>query len=112
MKQLAIGIMLFFFTVLPLSILSAEKGDVAQGKVLFETRCAVCHGNGGEGKEAMAKLFGVKMPVLSSKEVQSQNDAALEKIVLEGKGKMKPLTLSTQEVANAVAFLRTLKKAQ
>jgi mono/diheme cytochrome c family protein len=112
MKQLAIGIMLFFLTVLPLTILSAEKGDVAQGKVLFETRCAVCHGDGGEGKEAMSKLFGVKIPVLTSKEVQSQDDEALKKILLEGKGKMKPVTLSAQEVANAVAFIRTLKKAQ
>jgi mono/diheme cytochrome c family protein len=105
MKQLAIGIMF-----LSLSVLAAQKGNVAKGKELFEIRCAVCHGNEGEGKEAMAKLFGVKLPVLGSKEVQSLNDAALKKIMLEGKGKMKPVTLSTQELENAIAFLRSLKK--
>jgi mono/diheme cytochrome c family protein len=100
--------------ILPLALAfplsAAEKGDVAKGKELFANRCAVCHGTAGEGKEAIAKLFQIKMPVLSSKEVQSQNDAALKKMVLEGKGKMKPLVLSDQELEDAIAFLRTLKK--
>jgi mono/diheme cytochrome c family protein len=110
MKPVSKSFALFFILLIPLSMLSAEKGDVAKGKELFEKHCAVCHGTGGEGKEAMAKVFGVKMPVLGSKEVQSQDDAALKKIVLEGKGKMKPVALSTQEIENVIAFLRTLKK--
>jgi mono/diheme cytochrome c family protein len=110
MKQLSKYIMLFIILFIPLAMIPAEKGDVAKGKELFESRCAVCHGTGGEGKEAMAKVLGVKIPVLGSQEVQSQADAALKKIVLEGKGKMKPVALSTQEIENAIAFLRTLKK--
>jgi mono/diheme cytochrome c family protein len=110
MKQLLKSFMLFSVLLFPLLLISAEKGDVAKGKELFENRCAVCHGSGGEGKEVMAKVLGATIPVLGSKEVQSQNDAALKKIILEGKGKMKPVALSAQEVENVIAFLRSLRK--
>ncbi len=95
--------------MVPLVLLALGKGDAAKGKQVF-SRCSVCHGESGEGKEAIAKMFGVKMPVLSSKEVQSLNDEALKKIILEGKGKMKPVHLSESEVEDVIAFLRTLKK--
>jgi hypothetical protein len=52
----------------------------------------------------------VKMPVLGSKEIQSLDDAEIKKIISQGKGKMKPVSLSDQEMNDAVAFLRTLKK--
>jgi mono/diheme cytochrome c family protein len=86
-----------------------KKGDVDKGKALF-SRCAICHGDSGEGREAMAKALGVTMPHLGSKEVQSLNDAALKKIVVEGKGKMKPVSLSGQEIDDVIAYVRTLKK--
>jgi mono/diheme cytochrome c family protein len=110
MKQFSKYWMVLFVLLVPVLMLSAERGDAAKGKELFESRCAACHGAAGEGREAMGKILGVKMPVLSSKEVQSNDDAALKKIVLEGKGKMKPVALSDQEIADAVAFLRSLKK--
>jgi mono/diheme cytochrome c family protein len=91
-------------------IFGAEKGDAAKGKALFAKRCSACHGDSGEGKEAIAKVLNVKMMSLSSKEVQSLNDATLQKFILEGKGKMKPAQLSESETDDLIAFLRTLKK--
>jgi mono/diheme cytochrome c family protein len=110
MKQLRKIWILPFVLFFPLVVLSAEKGDVAKGKELFQNRCAVCHGSAGEGNEAMGKVFGVKMPVLSSKEVQSLNDSVLKTAVLKGKGKMQAVALSDQEILDAIAFLRSLKK--
>jgi cytochrome c2 len=95
--------------IVPLWMSAAEKGDAARGKEVFK-RCAVCHGNSGEGKQAIGKAFGVKMKPLGSKEVQSLDDANLKKGILEGRGKMMPVKLSDQEVADVIAFLRTLKK--
>jgi cytochrome c oxidase cbb3-type subunit 3 len=86
------------------------NGDAAKGKEIFSHRCAMCHGNSGEGKEAIAKMFHVKMLPFESKEVQSKSDAVLRKDILEGNGKMKPVKLSDQEVNDVVAFLRTLPK--
>ncbi len=88
---------------------AAEKGDAAKGKEVF-SRCVVCHGDAGQGKEAIGKMFGVTMPQLGSKDVQAHDDAALKKTILEGKGKMKPVNLTDQEAADVIAFLRTLKK--
>jgi len=95
--------------ILPLLLLALESGDVDKGKEIYG-RCAVCHGASGEGNEAIAKMLKVEMPPLSSKEVQSLDDAALRKVIVEGKGKMKPVKLSDQEMENVIAFLRSLKK--
>ena len=41
---------------------------------------------------------------------QSQNDAALKKVIVEGKGKMQPVKLSDRELSDIMAYLRSLKK--
>ena len=48
---------------------------------------------------------------LGSKEVQAKSDAELTKDITAGNGKMKAVAgLSEADVANVVAFVRTLKK--
>jgi cytochrome c6 len=110
MNQFSKKCILLFILIFSGAMLAAEKGDIAKGKELFDSKCSVCHGATGDGNKAMGDVLGVKMPILSSKEVQSINNADLRKIVLEGKGKMKPVALSDQDIENAVAFLRSLKK--
>jgi cytochrome c2 len=85
------------------------KGDATKGKEVFR-RCAVCHGDSGEGKEAVGRAFGVTMKPLGSKEIQALDDAALKKNIVEGNGKMRPVKLTDEEAADVIAFLRTLKK--
>ncbi len=92
------------------AIFTAEAGDAVKGKDLFERRCIACHGASGDGNKAIAEMFQVNMRPLSSKEVQEQEDAVLKKIVLEGRGKMKPVGVSEAEADDVVAFLRSLKK--
>jgi len=104
----AVGLLPIF--VCAFAIFTAEAGDAAKGKDLFKRRCAICHGASGDGNKAIAEMFEVKMRPLSSKEVQEQEDTVLEKIVLDGKGKMMPVGVSETEVADVVAFLRSLKK--
>lgn len=94
---------------IPLLTLAFDNGDAEKGKEVYG-RCSVCHGAKGEGNEAMAKMLKVTIPALGSKEVQSLDDAALEKIILEGKGKMQPVKLADQELRDVIAFLRSLKK--
>jgi mono/diheme cytochrome c family protein len=97
------------FLIVPLFLFALGSGDVAKGKEVFK-RCAVCHGDSGEGKEAVAKAFGVSMPPLGSEQVQSLDDAALKKIISEGKGKMRAIGMSEEEITDVIAFLRSLKK--
>lgn len=95
--------------VIPVLVFALAKGDAVKGKEVYR-RCSVCHGKSGEGNAAIAKAYGVQMPALSSKKVQSLDDAALRKVIAEGKGKMKPVTLSAAEMEDVIAFLRSLKK--
>jgi mono/diheme cytochrome c family protein len=110
-SRITISLFLFvLFAFFSSFALMAQKGVVHPGKEIFN-RCAVCHGESGEGKEAMAKMFDVKMPVFNSKEIQSMDNAAIKKVILEGKGKMPPVSnLTDQQVSDVIAFIRTLSR--
>jgi mono/diheme cytochrome c family protein len=85
--------------------------DTAAGKDAYLKKCASCHGQSGEGKDAVAQMLKIKFTHLGSKEVQDKSDADLKKIPLEGTGKMKPVKDLDQKTAeDIVAYLRTLKK--
>ena len=81
-----------FATGLP----AVAGGDAAAGKTLFTGKCAGCHG------ATAAKNFKLKAPT----------DAQWTKIIKEGKKPMMPAfkSLSDADIANIVAYLRTIKK--
>ncbi|MGA2261505.1 MAG: cytochrome c [Acidobacteriota bacterium] len=89
-------------------LFAAGTGDAKKGKELYAGKCVTCHGDKGEGKPAIEKVLGAKMQPLGSKEVQSMPDDQLQKVMLEGKGKMIPVKLAGSEAANIAAFIRTL----
>jgi mono/diheme cytochrome c family protein len=87
------------------------SAGAAEGKALYASKCQSCHGPGGEGKDAIAKMFKVTMQPLGSKEVQGKSDADLKKVITAGQGKMKPVTgLDDAQATDIVAHVRTLKK--
>jgi len=102
----------FCFTALlaaPAAMFAA--GDAAAGKEVFLKKCASCHGQNGEGKEAIAKALKVELKHLGSKEVQAKSDPDIKKVIVEGVGKMKPVKdMDTKSVDDSIAFMRTLKK--
>jgi len=104
----AIGAVAFFVAV---PAIMAQKGDAATGKAVYTSKCAMCHGADGAGKDAMAKMLKVEFKHLGSKEVQAKSDADLKKEIDEGVGKMKPVKLAkAEDMANLIAYMRTLKK--
>ena len=105
------GMILVLLLMMGTPALVAQKGDATAGKAVYDKRCASCHAAGGEGKEAIAKMFKVEMHPLGSKEVQAMSDADLRKGITEGKGKMAAVKgLSDKELADVIAFVRSLKK--
>lgn len=105
-----IGTFLVVCLVFAIPAAAAAKGDAAAGKTLFASKCATCHGAAGEGKDTIAKMLKVTLKHLGDKEVQAKDDAALKKDITSGNGKMKAVPLSDTEVANVIAYVRTLKK--
>jgi|SRR6266849_6601722 mono/diheme cytochrome c family protein len=90
---------------------AATAGDATAGKDVFLKKCKTCHGEDGSGNQGMAKLLKTTITPLDSDEAQSKSDAEIKKIIMEGKDKMKPVKdLSSADIDNVIAFVRTLKK--
>ena len=102
---------LLFTTISLAACLGFANAGAPDGKPVYVAKCQGCHGANGEGKAAIGKMFSVTMPVLGSKEIQAKSDADLKKVIVEGHGKMKPVGgLEDKQVADVVAFMRTLKE--
>jgi mono/diheme cytochrome c family protein len=94
-----------------LLVTSASAADAGAGKDIYLKKCKACHGEDGHGNEGMAKVLKTTITPLESGEVQGKSDADLKAVITQGKGKMKPVAgLSDTEVANVIAYVRTLKK--
>lgn len=107
-KFLILGLIL---AVALLTQVAIASGNAEAGKAVYDKKCASCHGPDGTPKAAIAKMMKVEMRHLGSKEVQAKDDEQLGKESVEGVGKMRPVKgLSEKDVANLVAFVRTLKE--
>jgi mono/diheme cytochrome c family protein len=87
----------------------AYAADAKAGEAVYEAKCKGCHGATGVANPALAKALNVEMKSLGSADVQKLSDAQLGAISKNGKGKMRPVTLTDAEVSNVVAFQRTFK---
>lgn len=111
MKRTLYVLALVAFCVFLIPTMVVADGDAKAGKLVFDKKCASCHGANGEGKPALAKALKVDIRDLGSKEVQDKTDEQLKKDSVEGTGKMKAVTgLKDNEVADLIAFVRSLKK--
>jgi mono/diheme cytochrome c family protein len=88
-----------------------QAGDVAAGKVVYDKKCRICHGDDGEGNPDVAKKLKAEQKPLWSDDIQKKSDADFKKTITEGTGKMKPpKNVSDTDISNVIAFVRTLKK--
>ena len=98
------------FVCFSLFALPSTGGDNEAGAVVFKKKCAMCHGTDGSGNPNMAKMLKVELAV-NTDSVAAMSDTEIRKLLAEGRGKKKPVKgLSDDDVANVIAFIRTLKK--
>jgi cytochrome c6 len=95
--------------VILVAMVIAPIASAADGKAAYKGKCAVCHADDGSGNTPMGKKMAVRS--LKSPEVQKQTDAALTKVITDGKGKMPPFgkRLTADEIKAIVAHIRTFK---
>lgn len=101
------------------SVASAEAGDPRKGKETYAKFCTTCHGAVGKGDGPMGAGMNPKPKDLSDKAYnRSLKDDYLVKLIKEGgaalgKSPMMPKfggTLKESELADVIAFLRSLAK--
>ena len=88
---------------------SAERGDSANGAVLFQSWCANCHGSDGTNPAGPEHIVIVD-PVFQG----SMTDAELIDAISQGFPKPDDMTafreiLSSQEMSDVLAWLRTFR---
>lgn len=88
----------------------AWAADAAAGKAIYAAKCRICHAADGQGNPNMAKALKTEIKPLTDPEVQGMSDADIKKIVTEGKGKMKPVSVSGADLDNVVAYVKSMKK--
>ena len=89
----------------------AQAGDVAAGKIVYDKKCRIGHGDMGEGNPDVAKKLKAEQKPLWADDIQKKTDAEFKKTITEGTGKMKPpKNVSETDINNVIAFVRTLKK--
>ena len=100
---------LLFFPVLFTTL--AAAADEHPGAALYRQKtCVTCHAADGSGSTPAGKAMKVRD--LRDADVQKQSDGELAKTIGDGKGNMPGFgkTMSAEQIANVVSFIRTLKK--
>jgi mono/diheme cytochrome c family protein len=88
-----------------------SSGEPDAGKAVYIKKCKMCHGADGQGNPAMARMLQVEFKAMDSPEVQKLKDDEIKEMIAKGKGKMaKVRGVSDQEIADVIAYLRSLKK--
>lgn len=90
-----------------------SAASVSEGKALWSTHCASCHGKGGIGDGAKASTLNTAPPDFSKAAFQGQTDGSLFFKTAEGRGDMpsfKKKIADQDDIWNLVNFMRTLKK--
>ena len=104
---------------------AAHAGDAAAGKVIFDTNCMTCHGMLGAGDGPLSAALDPKPRDLSTgvfkfdtdADGNPGTDADLKAVIMQGamafggSALMAPWpAFADADVANVVAYIRTLKK--
>ena len=82
----------------------------ADGQVLYETKCAQCHGKDGIAKPPGKGSRNFNDPAFQA----SSTDESIAKITAEGKGKMPGYRskLSSEQIRAVTAHVRALRSAK
>ena len=87
--------------------LAAAPAQAADGKALYEAKCAMCH-----GKDGVAKAVAKGSANLNDAKWQADTKVeAIETVITDGKGKMKGYKdkMAADEIKATAAYVKTLK---
>ena len=103
---------------------TAQAADAEAGRPVFEANCASCHGPEGKGDGPVAVALDPKPRDFSEADFQydtdgdgeAGTDAEIANLITNGAAAyggnvmMAPVALSDEDMANVIAFIRSLKR--
>jgi len=92
--------------------IAVDKTVIAEGKALYTTNCAPCHGDKGRGDGAAAAALNPKPADHSSAAVQSETDGSLFWKLTQGRNPMPSYQkiLTDKQRWELVDYIRTLSR--
>ncbi len=93
-------------------LISAGSGDLAKGKLIYETNCLTCHGARGKGDGPLSIALTPRPPDLTSPKATAKADQDLVTVIRDGRGVMPSWKsrLNELDIQNVVAYVRSLNK--
>jgi cytochrome c6 len=90
-----------------IALVSAPGAQAADGKALYDAKCAMCHGKDGVAKP-MAKGSA---HFNDAKWQEATKVEAIETVITDGKGKMKGYKdkMSGEEIKAVATYVKTIK---
>lgn len=88
--------------VVLLSVVFVSPVIGQDGKQIYSNRCALCHGPDGDGKGVIMQTspFGAEF-------WKANDDAAVSRAIVEGKGRMPAIPLSPEETKAVVEYMKS-----
>lgn len=101
MKRVACSIVILAVAVLVAApVLAAEDGAA-----LYKSKCAMCHGADGVAKKMAEPSRNFTDPKFQGEMTKE----SIAKVVTEGKGKMKPVKLTPEQIDAVASHVKTMK---
>jgi mono/diheme cytochrome c family protein len=97
----------------PANPVPSDDVSIARGTQLFQTNCAMCHGEQAKGDGVIGTFFTYKPADLTNDKVQTLSDGAIFLVISNGvPERMPPLNenLTVRDRWDVVNFLRMLKE--
>jgi mono/diheme cytochrome c family protein len=91
--------------------LQPTADQIATGKALYETQCAVCHGAKGSGDGSVVHLLRKRPEDLTGSESSRWSDGFIYGVIRNGQGYMPPMgdALMPNERWAVILYVRTLR---
>ena len=87
----------------------ATPDSIENGRSLYSTQCAMCHGTTGNGKGELVERLNLKMPdFTNAANMKKRTDGELRYILNKGHGDMPPETrLEEKELWDMINYIRS-----
>ncbi len=93
----------------------ADSGSIDEGKRLFESQCALCHGKGGDGKGDLVESMGLKMRnYRDPRALNNFSDGTLFYILKKGCGQMlgEEGRMKENQMWDMINYIRSLARKE